>query len=192
MKYHRNKFLGKTAYRFLSSIFNLFSNSTINQYDTLDSNAEDGIMFQTIADMEHDFDKLFPSPLGQSLDCYKWKWSGVLKFDEMKIKEKIVFNMHTNEIIGFEGSVCNTGVIATELESMLSYYSWSVEPSKNDIQDTSRKRPCIAKHILVFMFILWDKESSPMKRVVHLKPKGPIFFDIWDATCPIWEYSHMS
>ena len=31
-----------------------------------------------------------------------WKRSGVLKFDEMKVKEKIVFNPHTHEIIGFE------------------------------------------------------------------------------------------
>ena len=35
----------------------------------------------------------------------KWKRSGVLKFDEMKIKEKIVFNPRTNKIIGFEDGV---------------------------------------------------------------------------------------
>ena len=43
----------------------------------------------------------------------KWKRPGVLKFDEMKIKEKIVFNPHTNESIGFEDGVCNTDVITT-------------------------------------------------------------------------------
>ena len=32
--------MGKTAYNFLSSIYNLPSNSTINQYGTLDSNVE--------------------------------------------------------------------------------------------------------------------------------------------------------
>ena len=47
--------MGKTAYDFLSSVYNLPSNCTINQYGTLDSNSEDGIMHQTLIDMEIDF-----------------------------------------------------------------------------------------------------------------------------------------
>ena len=40
--------------------------------------------------------------------------------------------------------------------------------SENDSPDDeySRERPTIAKHILVFMFILWDQKYNPMKRVV--------------------------
>ncbi len=44
-------------YNFLSIVYNLQSNSTLNQYDTLDTNAIDGMLHQTLADMEHDFDK---------------------------------------------------------------------------------------------------------------------------------------
>ena len=31
--------------------------------------------------------------------------------------------------------------------------------------DSNRETPNIAKHILVFMFILWDSKHNPMKRV---------------------------
>ncbi len=40
-------------YNFLSIVYNLQSNSTLNQYDTLDTNAIDGMLHQTLADMGH-------------------------------------------------------------------------------------------------------------------------------------------
>ena len=93
--------MGNSAYDFLSTVYNFPSNSTLNQYDNLDTNAIDGILHQTLADMQHDFDKTnnFTEKYGLYI---MWKRSGVLKFDEMKVKEKIVFNSHTHEIIGFE------------------------------------------------------------------------------------------
>ena len=47
--------MGNTSYDFLSAAYNLPSNSTLNQYDTLDSSAEDGLMHQILADMWYDF-----------------------------------------------------------------------------------------------------------------------------------------
>ena len=89
-----------------------------------------------------------------------------IKLDEMTIKEKIFFNPRTNEIIGLEEGACNTDAIVTELEIVLSNYSSDGTPSNNDNDDASRKKPSVAKHILLFMFILWDRENNPMKRVV--------------------------
>ena len=67
--------MGNRTYDFLSSVYNLPSNSTLNQYDTLDSSAEDGIMHQTLADMQHDFCKNHEDP-NQSLELSKWLRSG--------------------------------------------------------------------------------------------------------------------
>ena len=118
-------------------------------------------MYQTLAHMEQEFNKVNPIVSKQSLDYLKCKRSEVLNFDEMKIKEKIVFNSHTNEIIGLEEVACTTDVIATELKTMLSDYNI---PSSND--DRGRQKPTVAKYILLFMFILWDYESNLMKTVV--------------------------
>ena len=152
--------MGNSAYDFLSVVYNLPSNSTLNQYDTLDTNAEDGIMHQTLADMQHDFDKYYlPSSLSSQIS--QWKRSGLLKFDEMKIKEKIVFNPFTKEIIGFEEGACNTDVIKAELMGIINCDA-EIDTSEN----IEREKPSVAKHILLFMFIRWDKEGSSMKRVV--------------------------
>lgn len=153
--------MGKTSYDFLSSVYNLPSNCTINQYGTLDSNSEDGIMHETLVDMENDFKKSNPIDLDQSIEHMKWKRSGALKFDEIKIKEKIVFNPHTNEIIGFEDGVFNIDVITTELAAILSN---NTAPSLKG--EKNRQKPTVAKYILVFMFIPWDHDSNPMKIVV--------------------------
>ena len=48
--------MGNTSYTFLSSVYNLPSSSTLNQYATLNSNAQDGILHQTLSDMEHNFE----------------------------------------------------------------------------------------------------------------------------------------
>ena len=161
--------MGYSSYSFLSSVFNLPSNSTLNNYDNQDSISEDGILHQTLIDMQHDFKKQHPTP-SESQDQDKWLRCGVLKFDEMKIKEKIVFNFHTNEIIGFEGDAWNTDVIKTELADILDENDNNEDAldrtcDREDIFD-SREKPKLAKHILVFMFILWERNANPMKRVV--------------------------
>ena len=46
--------MGDSSYDYPSGVFNLPSTSTLNQYDTLDSNSEDVIMHQIISDMQHD------------------------------------------------------------------------------------------------------------------------------------------
>lgn len=50
--------MGNSSYDFLSVVFSLLSNSTLNQYNTLDCNAEDGIMHHTLSDMQHDYEKI--------------------------------------------------------------------------------------------------------------------------------------
>ena len=71
----------------------------------------------------------------------------MLKFDEVKIKEKVVYNFHTNEIICFEGNACNTDVMKVELADILG--DGNEQPGNSDgEEDTSgRDKPTLAKHI---------------------------------------------
>jgi hypothetical protein len=163
--------MGNSSYDFLANVFTLPCARSLNNYDTLDSNAEDGIMHQTLDDMENDF--IQDNIEDEGSTCDWWRRKGVLKFDEMKIKEKICYNPHTHEIIGFEEGAVESDVIKKEIDSLLA--SMVVDTASKDEakgkkptvkEDEERKIPSTAKHILVFMFILWDRRGSPMKRVI--------------------------
>lgn len=113
-------------YSFLADVFTKSAVFTLNNYDTLDGNAADGILYDTLRDMQVDFKDYLKKSKIVSKEYIMWArenvrphvyidyllqiptstfpstFKGVLKFEEMKIKEKIVYNPHTNEIIGFE------------------------------------------------------------------------------------------
>lgn len=141
--------MNNSSYSFLANVFNLPSISTLNKKSAYDTNTEDGLMHETMKSMEEDFKQHF-----KDKEIVDWDRMGVLKFDEMKIKEKMVFNTHTNEIIGFTDPTLTVDVLKVELENM----------DKEVQEGGERKKPEIAKNILVFMFERWDGE--PMKRVV--------------------------
>lgn len=140
--------MNNSSYSFLANVFNLPSISTLNKKSAYDTNTEDGLMHETMKSMEEDFNHHF-----KDKEIIDWDRMGILKFDEMKIKEKMVFNPHTNEIIGFTDPTLTVDVLKSELETM-----------DKDVQEGKRTKPQIAKNILVFMFERWDGE--PMKRVV--------------------------
>lgn len=61
----------------------------------------------------------------------------------MKVKEKIIFNPHTNKIVGFEEGDYNTDVISIELASIIG------NGTNIDESDNSRDKPSVAKQILI-------------------------------------------
>ena len=52
---HLKSKIGNATYGFLSDVFTLPSVRTLNDYSTLDGNCRDGILHETLADMEHSF-----------------------------------------------------------------------------------------------------------------------------------------
>ena len=155
--------MGNTAYNFLADAFTLPSSRTLNNYNTFDTNSEDGIMHETIRDMESDFNAQ-KSTSSTDLVNAVWRRKGVLKFDEMKIKEKVAFNPHTNEIIGFDSKL-KDDVLEKEIKTEIEDLCKDTTTTTSEISSRSKK-PNLAKQILVFMFILWDSKGNPMKRVV--------------------------
>ena len=75
-------------------------------------------MHETIRDMEEDFKKQNSTATDQvNADLRRM---GVLKFDEMKIKEKFVFNPHTNEIMGFASGL-TMDVLEKEIKGSMPF-----------------------------------------------------------------------
>ena len=52
-------------------------------------------------------------------------------------------------------------VVASELSSMING-----EETEGEESYKIRSKPTVAKHILLLMFIRWDREGTPMKNVV--------------------------
>ena len=84
--------MGNSAYDFLLVVYNLPSNSILNQYDTLDT-AEDGSMHQTLVDMQYNFNNN-DSASNLSPKLSQWKRSGLLRFDKMIIKDFFFQSAH--------------------------------------------------------------------------------------------------
>ena len=86
--YLKNK-AGNAAYSFISEVFTLPAIRTLNEYDTLDGNAEDGFLHETVKDVEETFNSW---EIEGEEKIHLWRRTGILKFDEMSIKEKILYN----------------------------------------------------------------------------------------------------
>ena len=149
--YLKNK-AGNAAYSFISEVFTLPAIRTLNEYDTLDGNAEDVFLHEMVKDVEETFNSW---EIEGEEKIHLWRRTGILKFDEMSIKEKIVYNRHTNEIIGFVEGGLDEDVLQSEFDALAT----SGEDENND-GDTL---PSIAKHILVFILRLWDSKGNSLK-----------------------------
>ena len=150
------------AYKFMANVFNLPSERTLSNYDTLDGNAKEGILHETLRQMEHEFNNRL-----KDVDCMnprhgEWMGSGVLKFDEMKVKEKLVFNPHTMELVGFVGGAVGDDVVTEEFRRL------SQQHNEDESKDggVGNQRPATAEHLLLFIFTSWDKQQPLIKRAV--------------------------
>ena len=52
------------TYKFMANVFNLTSERTLSNYDTLDENAKEGILHKTLRQMEYEFNNCL-----KSVDC---------------------------------------------------------------------------------------------------------------------------
>lgn len=146
---------GNSAYGFLAEVYNLPKIRTLNEYDTFDTNAQDGILHATVADMENELEtylKTVPE------EFREWSQKVILKFDKMKVREKILMNFHTNEIVGFEYGASSEDVLKMDLDALATRL-------END-DEQKPWRPPVATHILLFMFCRWDAEGPLLKRSV--------------------------
>ena len=83
----------------------------------------------------------------------EWMRMGSLLFDYMLIKNKVKFDPHTHELVGFNEGALKKDVLMKELESL------------DDQQSTSGSsktlvRPELSQQFLIFIFSSWDADCS--------------------------------
>ena len=94
---------------------------------------------------------------GDGLDNGKIGWirMGSLSFDSMSIKNKVKFDPHSNELVGFAEGALKEDVLLRELVAL-------------DATTAVKKqlRPELSQQFMVFIFTSWDVENTEIKSVV--------------------------
>ena len=85
--------LKKGKYEFLRKVFNLPSARLLSQYDSIGGNEPDGVLYTVLQSIQHEF------KLTDEKD--EWRRMVSLKFDACHICDKVKYNPHTNQLVGF-------------------------------------------------------------------------------------------
>eukprot|EP00978_Attheya_sp_CCMP212_P047092 scaffold421221_cov91-Attheya_sp.AAC.2 len=180
--------LKKDKYEFLRKVFNLPSSRRLNDYMSPGGNAPSGIVFDLLEQQR----TLFEGN-NKDLERLDWRRHGSLSWDSCCIRDKLTFNSHSLELVGFADDAFDIDVVKAELlhtcdsntESLPPISETegdtnqeaddtgslsSLNPEEDDDTNKPRKNddpllPAMAKHYLVFMFTTWDKNSKPVRFV---------------------------
>ena len=139
----------KSKYEFLRKVFNLPSARTLSQYDSIGGNEPDGLLFTVLDTIQNEY------KLEHEDD--DWMKMVSLKFDACHICDKVKYNPHTNQLVGFTYNAFDKDVLLEDLNKLSNV---EVDNSK---QAMSENR---AQQYLIFMINCWEKQAKPLKYVI--------------------------
>ena len=150
-----NDALSNGKYVFFAKVFNLASVKTISAYNSIGGNEPDGIMHDTLERIINLTDK------------YDDEWNKMLslKWDAAHVAEKVVYNFHTHELIGFTHDAFDVDVLLAELEAQ-TVGNDDTDADDDDDDDSTQKQPVHAKQFLIFMVTNWETKMVKVKHVV--------------------------
>ena len=84
--------------------------------------------------MKDEFDdRAESSDESTNLNYKKWKRMDILKFNKIKIREKMCYNSYTHEIVGFENDTHEIDLLMKEMNALyLNFKKSEVEDNTND------------------------------------------------------------
>ena len=144
--------LNNGLYGFFAKVFNWPSSRTISEYNSIGGNAPDGVLYDVL-------DKINGERSVKDSDD-DWRSMVSLKFDACHVADKVIYNAHTNSIVGFAHDAFDIDVLLEELGSE----SNTDEDDQNDTK--TEKHGEHAKQYIIFMITTWEKNMKATKHVV--------------------------
>ena len=132
--------LKKGKYEFLRKVFNFPSARLLAYYDSIGGNEQDGVLYTVLQSIQHEY-KL-------TIEMDEWLRMVSLKFDACHICDKVKYNPHTNQLVGFSHDAFDKNVLLEDLNKLTGVH---VEDFKTRV-DNNR-----AKQYLIFMINRWEK-----------------------------------
>ena len=100
-------------YETLSKAFCLPSIQTLTDYCTPGAHDPDGVLYSVLESTSRAYKEEI---LLKCQEDHQWLRCGILAFDSKKIKEKVVFDVHTGEIVGFSQDFFEKNIIFDEMK----------------------------------------------------------------------------
>ena len=95
--------LKKGKYEFLQKLFHLPSAHTLSQYDSMGGDEPDGLLYKVLKSIQDEY------KLNDEMD--DWERMVSLKFDACHICDKVKYNPHTNQLIGFSYNAFDKNIL---------------------------------------------------------------------------------
>ena len=133
------------TYKFLEKVFHLPSSEYLSQYGNPAAHDPDGVLY-TVLNMSKEAVETYLEEKKKTLSSKDYDdiycWFGSLAFDSKDIKEKVILDPHTGEIVGFAQDAFELDIIFEELKNLYGKDEWwiywnSVWPLAIGIRDFS-------------------------------------------------------
>ena len=84
---------------------------------------------------------------------------GILKFNEITIRENICYYSHAHDIFGFENDVHDIAILMKETNALNSNLKKAEVGDNTNDNENEKSIPNITQHILLFIFSTLNKDS---------------------------------
>lgn len=147
--------LNKGSYDMAARVFHMPSSRTLASYDSLDGNSQEGICHETLRSARENLANLFQVKK-MSDDEKEWARCVSVSCDAMTHKSGLIFNSHTNQLVGFSDNGFDENVIHSAFSAL----------NNAESEDNANDRPELSKEFLVFIMQTWDNNNRAVKHVV--------------------------
>ena len=110
-------------------MFNLSSARTLAHYDSIGGNEPDGVLYTILQSIQHEY------KLTKETD--DWQRMVSLKFDACHICDKVKYNPHTNQLVGFSYDAFDKNVLLEDLNKLTGVH---VEDFKTSVDNNRAKQ----------------------------------------------------
>jgi hypothetical protein len=91
-----------------------------------------------------------------------WVRHGGLSYDSAKCRDKIIYNYHTGELMGYAHDAFDVNLIQAEWKQAAK----NAEAKNGGASAKKESKPKLAKHFLLFYFTSWESHSRKTQMCV--------------------------
>jgi hypothetical protein len=156
-----NHKLGKRDWKSISKAFHMPSQSTLDKHKSIGSNDPDGFYHSIVHGESKHMEKV-QADEKLSSEFKAWVCHGGLSYDSAKCRDKIIYNYHTGELMGYAHDAFDVNLIQAEWKQAAK----NAEAKNGGASAKKESKPKLAKHFLLFYFTSWESRSRKTQMCV--------------------------
>ena len=158
-----NHKLGKRNWATLAKTFHLPSQSTLDKHRSVGANETDGFLHEIVSGEKETLKREIAANEWDA-EFEEWRRHGCLSYDSAKCRDKVIYNFHTGELMGFAHDAFDRNIIEEEWKHAVAKASAAVKDKKQSAKKALT--PKLAKHFLLFYFTSWEAKAEKTQMCV--------------------------